>query len=314
MRPAGVTTNVFYLRTLIANVVFIREGGPQGRASGWVLVDAGMPRHAPAILAAARRLFGASRPAAIVLTHGHFDHVGSLDGLLAAWPDVPLYAHPMALPYLTGRSDYPPPDPLVGGGFFSLVSRAFPCAGIDLGERVRPLPDDNTVPGLASWRWLYTPGHAPGHVSLFRETDRALVAGDAVTTVRQESLLAVLTQRREVHGPPAYFTIDWEQARVSVGRVADLEPASLITGHGRPMYGALMRERLRELAGEFSVQVEPSFGRYVGTPAHTDLRGVVSIPPDPLPKVLTGLLTTGAAVAAAGAFLRHRYRLGEGRP
>lgn len=310
MGPARVTSNVFYLRTLMSNVVFITEPGAGPGAPRWVLVDAGMPRYAETILGVSRRLFGgAARPSAIVLTHGHFDHVGSLLPLMAEWRDVPVYAHPLALPYLTGRSDYPPPDPLVGGGLFSLLSRAFPHRGIDLGNRVHSLPDDNSIPGLAGWRWIHTPGHAPGHVSLFRGADRTLVAGDAVTTVKQESVLAVLTQRRRVHGPPAYFTIDWEQARISVGRLADLDPSALITGHGRPMYGATMREELRELAGEFATQAEPLFGRYVGTPARTDLRGVLSLPPDPLPKVLTGLLTTGLAVAAAGTALRYRRRL-----
>jgi hypothetical protein len=75
------------------------------------------------------------------------------------------------------------------------------------------------------------------------------------------------------------------------------------------MHGAAMREELRELAGEFETEAEPLFGRYVAAPARIDLRGIVSVPPDPLPKVLTGLLTTGAAVAAAGAVVRHRRRL-----
>lgn len=307
MGPAGVTSNVFYYRTLIANVVIISEAGHRGSTPAWVLVDAGMPGHVGAIVSAAARLFGAaSRPSAIVLTHGHFDHVGSLGGLLAGWGDVPVYAHPLELPYLTGESDYPPPDPLVGGGLISLISRAFPRAAIHLGARVRPLPEDGSVPALEGWRWLHTPGHAPGHISLFRESDRTLVAGDAVITVKQESVVAVAMQRREVHGPPAYFTIDWTQAGASVARCADLEPAVLISGHGRPMYGGLMRERLRELAAEFDRQACPTFGRYVAAPARTDAHGVVSLPPDPLPNVLTGLLTTGAAVGAAAAFLRYR--------
>src|SRR5919107_1012291 len=64
----------------------------------------------------------AARPAAVVLTHGHFDHVGSLEALLEAW-DVPIYAHPLERPYLTGVSPYPPPDPLVGGGMMAFASK-----------------------------------------------------------------------------------------------------------------------------------------------------------------------------------------------
>jgi glyoxylase-like metal-dependent hydrolase (beta-lactamase superfamily II) len=212
----------------------------------------------------------------------------------------------MELPYLTGQSPYPPPDPLVGGGVMSLISRAFPRAAIDLGSRLRALPDEGRVPGFDGWRWVHTPGHTPGHISLFRDADRTLVAGDAVTTVKQESVLAVMTQRRKLHGPPAYFTSNWEQARVSAGRLADLEPSALITGHGRPMHGAAMREQLRALAGEFVLEAEPAFGRYVPVPARADLHGVVSLPPDPLPKVLGALLTASAATAAGVLWMTRR--------
>jgi glyoxylase-like metal-dependent hydrolase (beta-lactamase superfamily II) len=303
MRPVGVSSHVFYLRTLMANVVFVSDERQQGGEPRWVLVDAGMPGYASTIADAARLLFGRSaRPSAVILSHGHFDHVGSLDDLLRTWGDVPVYAHPLELPYLAGRSVYPPPDPLVGGGLFSLVSRAFPWVGANLATRVEALPESGAVPGLPGWRWLHTPGHSPGHVSLFRESDRTLVAGDAVTTVKQESVVAVVTQHRRVHGPPAYFTIDWDQARASVGRLADLEPSALVTGHGRPMYGALLRTQLRELAGEFLLEAEPAFGRYVSVAARTDLHGIVSLPPDPLPKVMTGLLTAAGALAAGGAW------------
>ncbi|MFC8689659.1 MBL fold metallo-hydrolase [Brevibacillus porteri] len=50
-----------------------------------------------------------AKPKAIVLTHAHFDHIGSLEGLLRMW-DVPVYAHQKELPFLTGKEDYPEPD------------------------------------------------------------------------------------------------------------------------------------------------------------------------------------------------------------
>src|SRR6188472_1564222 len=106
----------------------------------WVLVDAGLPMGAAQILEVAAARFGTqARPAAIVLTHGHFDHVGALEALLHVW-DVPVYAHPLELPFLTGHADYPPPDPTVGGGLMARLSPLFPERGLDLGDRVRPLP------------------------------------------------------------------------------------------------------------------------------------------------------------------------------
>src|SRR5690606_8121003 len=91
-----VTPDVHGLRIAIVNVYFIGARG----GDGWVLVDAGLHGSAGRIVRAAERLYGAgTRPRAIVLTHGHFDHVGALGPLLAHWPDVPLYAHELELPY-----------------------------------------------------------------------------------------------------------------------------------------------------------------------------------------------------------------------
>lgn len=216
-RPAGVASDLAYLRTGIVNVcLFGRPGAPNG---SWVLIDAGLPGMANRIIRAAEEWIGPwARPAAIILTHGHFDHVGSLHSLVERW-DVPVYAHPLESPYLTGLSPYPPPDPTVGGGAMAVLSRFYPKGPIDLGQRLQPLPEDGTVPGMPGWRWIHTTGHTPGHVSLFRDSDRTLIAGDAFVTTKQESALAVLTQRPELHGPPAYFTPDWESARSSVQRL-----------------------------------------------------------------------------------------------
>jgi len=74
----------------------------------WVLVDAGLKWSAPKIKKMAQQLFGDSKPSAIILTHGHFDHVGSLEKLIEEW-NVPVYAHYLEIPYLTGKSSYPHP-------------------------------------------------------------------------------------------------------------------------------------------------------------------------------------------------------------
>jgi glyoxylase-like metal-dependent hydrolase (beta-lactamase superfamily II) len=291
--PLPVTPEVAYLRTALVNVAFV--GAPE--AASWVLVDAGIYGYADQIADAARRRYGeGTRPAAIVLTHGHFDHVGSLKTLVERW-DVPVYAHRQELPYLTGRSAYPPPDPTVGGGAMARLSMLYPKQPIDLGDRVQALPEDGTVPGMPGWRWIFTPGHAPGHVSFFNDADRTLIAGDAFVTTKQESALAVLTQRPELHGPPMYFTPDWERAWSSVKALAALDPLVALTGHGLPMRGPQLAEDLRALARDFDTRAMPSHGRYVGRPAVTDERGVVSVPPPVSDPVQGLLLGVGAAVA-----------------
>lgn len=100
-------------------------------------------------------------------------------------------------------------------------------------------------------------------MSLFRPADRALIAGDAITTVKEESVIAVALQIKEVHRPPAYFTTDWEEVRKSVQRLEALHPSVVISGHGKPMAGEELRAGLAELARHFDTIAIPEHGRYV---------------------------------------------------
>jgi len=265
-----IADGVYRLRTLMANVYFVEE------SDRWVLIDTGVRGYAASIRREAARLFR-TRPFAILLTHGHFDRVGNVRTLARRWR-VPIYAHPLEIPYLTGRSAYAPPDPSVGGGTLSWLSRFMSRGPINLGQHVQMLPPDGIVPWLEEWQWVPTPGHTPGHVSFYRPSDGVILAGNAVTTTRQESTLDVMTQRQKVWRPPAYFTSDWTSAQRSVERLALLEPHVLAAGHGRPMYGAVMRDQLRDLAINFD-RIMPSRGRYVPYPAIADERGVVHLPP-----------------------------------
>jgi glyoxylase-like metal-dependent hydrolase (beta-lactamase superfamily II) len=303
-RIEEVTSDLARLRIAFVNVYF---AGRPGDPANWVLVDAGLPLGAAQILSVAAERFGDdARPRAIVLTHGHFDHVGALEPLLAVW-DVPVYAHALELPFLAGRADYPPPDPTVGRGLMSRLSPLFPERGIDLGDRVQMLPSSGAVPGMPGWRWIHTPGHSPGHVSLFRTSDRVILAGDAVTTTRQESVFAVALQREELSGPPSYFTIDWTKAKRSVQTLAALQPTLLAAGHGTPMRGPVANE-LNALARDFDQRSRPRRGRYVTTPAVTDEQGVVSLPPPPRSGgVRWGMLSGVAAAAFAGTWMFRRF-------
>lgn len=274
------------LRVLFVNTYFIDAPG------GWILLDTGLPGSATLIRHAAEKRYGrGARPLAILLTHGHFDHAGSVRNLASYW-DVPVHAHPLELPYLTGGSDYPPKD-LVVGGALAQMARVFPTSGYNLGSRVRALPDDGSVPHLPGWRTLHVPGHTAGQVALFREADRVLLAADTLTTVNQDSILTMLTMKRELRRPPAPFTTDWEAARNSIWRLAELRPAVIAAGHGVPMTGRGLAARLERFGNRFT---PPSRGRYVREPALTNDRGVIAVPP-PAPDPLLGV---GIGVALAG--------------
>ena len=99
---------------------------------------------------------------------------------------------------------------------------------------------------------LHTPGHTPGHVSFFRESDRTLLVGDAFCTTKAESFFdANFTQPAELHGPPAYFTSDWGAATHSVRKLAALQPLTVAPGHGKPLRGPEVAASLQRLAADF---------------------------------------------------------------
>lgn len=254
-----VAPGVLGLRIVFVNVFFI---GPPGGGGPWVLVDAGVGPCAGRITGAAEARFGpGARPEAIVLTHGHFDHVGALRELARRW-DVPVYAHTLELPYLTGRAAYQPADPLAGEGAMAWLAPLYPRRPLDLGDRVRALPAHGLLPQLPAWQVVHTPGHTPGHISLFRAEDGVLIAGDAVVTTRQETAWGALARPPEVRRPPAYFTPDWPAARRSAQQLAALRPAVLATGHGPALRGPAMEEQLAHLARNFDVVALPRRGRY----------------------------------------------------
>ena len=263
-----IAPDLAYRRLAMVNVVF--AGHPGAGDRGWVLIDAGIPGTKALITGAAEARFGpGARPAAIVMTHGHFDHVGALEDLAEEW-DAPVYAHDLERPYLDGSAAYPPGDATVGGGAMALLAPLYPTKPVDVSRRLRALPADGGVPPIPGWRWIHTPGHSPGHVSFWREADGSLIVGDAFITVAGESAYATAVQAPEIHGPPKYYTVDWDAARGSVERLAALQPERVVTGHGRALHGPEMRRGLDALARDFDSVAVPERGRYVEAPARAE--------------------------------------------
>lgn len=217
-------------KTLIANAYLL------GTTDSWLLVDAVVPGYEKKIAAAAKKHFGDIPPRAILLTHGHYDHAGSALAL-SAWWNVPVYAHPLELRFLT-TDDYPPPDLTVGGPMVTFAKLFAKSTGFRFGDRVRPLPADHSIPGLSDWRWIHTPGHTPGHVSLFRDSDRALIAGDGLTTMDLDSWSGLVFQKPGFFRPPAPFTVDMSLALETMRRLLAMHPAWAGAGHGEPYSGS----------------------------------------------------------------------------
>ena len=290
------------------NVYFVETGSP----GEWVLIDSGLPGTEKTIIAAADQLFyPGSHPEAILLTHGHPDHVGSAPALAAHWK-VPVVAHPLELPYLTEQARYPAPDPTVGGPL-AFISRFLPRQLPNLGSTVQALPlDEPEPPYLPGWRWLHVPGHAPGQVAFFREADRTLLGADAFATTSYDSIPSALLGTPKISRAGTPFNYDWAQCRQSVQTLADLVPAAIGCGHGPVIKGPEAAAGLRELADNYPV---PAHGRYVSQPARTDANGVEFLPPkppDPLPRQAAllgvGLLAAGATWFFTGGRRARRQR------
>lgn len=300
----AVAPGVWRMKDVFVNV-FIIESGEQ---PGWVVVDTGLKSsYAKIKNMIAEVMEPGAVPQAVVMTHGHFDHRGALQQLAAEWK-VPVYAHTMELPYLMGKASYPPPDPTVGGGMMASVAFVYPSGPIDVHEYLQPLPESGVVPSLPDWRWIHTPGHTPGHISLFREKDGVLVAGDAITNTAQESIFSVMTQKKILSGPPKYFTPDWGAAARSVKALAELEPAVIATGHGHAMYGEAARKDLHKLAREFWQRGMPEKGRYVQEPAQFNEDGPTYVPPKAEDYMVIRIVAAVTLIAIGYALYRKKQK------
>lgn len=266
----------------------------------WALVDTGLPGAAGYLERFAEAEMGGP-PAAIVLTHGHFDHAGNARALAEAFA-CPIYAHAYELPFLNGSVDYPPADSSMGGAI-AHFARLFPVSGLDLGERLQALPSDKSVPGMPGWRFLHTPGHSNGHTSFFRDADAVLLAGDAIATMDLDGYAAQVTHARQLSRSAAPFTTNWDAVLASQLLLADLEPRCIGAGHGRVMVGPDLAGQLRAWA---TIDHRPGYGRYVATPVRfEDETGEAAVPP-PVEDRAGKRLLVSAVAAGAGLWALDR--------
>lgn len=181
--------------------------------AGEMLVDAGTRGDR-------RRLFKqiAGRDvSAFALTHAHPDHQGVMAEVCES-RGLPLACHEDEVDAVEGRR------PLQGKGADSPLTKLVvkvwggPPHPVD-----RVLRDGDEIGGF---RVIHTPGHAPGHIALFRESDRVAICGDVVRN------MTYVTTRSGILEPPAALTADPARNRRSIRRLAELDPSLLLPGHG----------------------------------------------------------------------------------
>lgn len=184
--------------------------------AGDILVDAGSRADRRRIL---KQLEG-RHLSLLALTHVHPDHQAAVNEVCERW-DVPLACHEDDVAAMEGRR------PIQEAGAANWINRlstklmAGPPRKVD-----RVLGDGDMV---GDFRVIHTPGHSRGHVVYFRESDRVAICGDVIRNI------SYLTLRVGVREPPDAFTYDPAENSDSIRRLAELEPALLLPGHGPPI-------------------------------------------------------------------------------
>lgn len=198
--------------------------------AGEVLIDAGGRLDRKRILGA---LTGRTLNAH-ALTHVHPDHQGSSDAVCTE-RGVPFWV-PAAEREQAESGDCLAAMPDNRIARFSNRVFAGPGHSVD-----RELTEGDVVGGLTA---VALPGHSPGQLGYWRESDRVLVCGDALRN------MSYATGRPGLRLPPDFFSTDMDEVRRSAEKIAEMRPALLAFGHGRPIAGAdTIARKLEALLG-----------------------------------------------------------------
>lgn len=187
-------------------------------AEGPTLVDTGLPGQSGAIAAALAELgLQVADLRRIIITHQDIDHVGSLHELARA-SGARVLAHAVEAPFIDGAAlpRFARPEVQAQRPELRAIAEQFRPTAVD--ER---LEDGARLALAGGVRVVFTPGHTPGHISLYLERSRTLLTGDALTA-----------DAGRLHGPNPAATPDMAEAARSARRLAELDVATIVCYHG----------------------------------------------------------------------------------
>lgn len=217
-----VTANVHVIPGVVVNVYLIVD------ADGLTLIDTGLARSGKKILSYMASLgYSPQDLKRIVITHADGDHVGGLAALKAA-SGARVYASPIeAETIATGRMSRGLKLRGLQKWLFAAVALLFKFKPVAVDERVA---DGQVLPVLGGLRVVATPGHTPGHISLYAPSAGALFAGDSLASGADGLRL-----------PPGATTWDEAKALESVRLQAQLGARIVCPAHGPVVKDAVGR-------------------------------------------------------------------------
>ncbi|MGY1462107.1 MBL fold metallo-hydrolase [Bacillus toyonensis] len=173
-----------------------------------VLIDTGFPRQIEDIQVEMERVdVSFDKLKAVILTHQDIDHIGSLPELLQnCGSNIKVYAHELDKPYIEGDL------PLLKGGNVENLLK---------GKVSDTVIDGQELPYCGGILILHTPGHTPGHISLYLKQSKTLIAGD--------SMYSVNGMLGGIHAPT---TLDVQEAQQSLKKYLNLDIESVVCYHG----------------------------------------------------------------------------------
>jgi glyoxylase-like metal-dependent hydrolase (beta-lactamase superfamily II) len=219
------------------NIYFLEDG------DGVVQFDAGTKAMVKAAKAAGAQLGGVKR---IVLGHAHADHRGTAPSM-----GVPVHCHPddvadaesdasitpymdlSQLPFAPVRWIYPTLLKRWDGGAVKIAGT------VSEGDEI------------AGFRVIHFPGHAPGQIGLWRESDRLAIVSDVVYLIDSAVWLGRALPSGEASVPHPAWAWDHAKSKQSVRKLAALEPKVVCTGHNKPLRGESLRATLERAAEKY---------------------------------------------------------------
>lgn len=192
-------------------------------SDGVYIIDTGMAFMSKHILREAEKL---GEIKAILLTHGHSDHVGGVKNIIRE-RNIPVYAHAFDLDYMEGKAPFP---------------RRKKAEALVPPNVVQPLPinENGELEAFGDLIPYHTPGHSPGHVVYYHAKDNVLLSGDLFTS-----------KKGQLQQPMKMFTAYMDQAIASSRIVRELKPALVSITHSDDVKDAYLQidEYMKQYAG-----------------------------------------------------------------